>query len=166
MHYQNPEEKTYISLIPTSAHTGDGMGDLMAVICRLTQTRLAKKLAFSKELESTVMEVKLTLLMPICLAFWLSGKHCHMKEYILKQLTRKQMCSNKLHFCFYHSTKVNIIKRLVTYHFLDENRLWIPRILHILCFVEFLVIATLQLRDNPTLWAVIVKLSRKWRRHD
>lgn len=69
LHYQNPEEKTYISLIPTSAHTGDGMGDLMAVICRLTQTRLAKKLAFSKELESTVMEVKLTLLMPICLAF-------------------------------------------------------------------------------------------------
>lgn len=44
-------------MVPTSAHSGDGMGDLMAIICRLTQSRLAKKLAFSEELESTVMEV-------------------------------------------------------------------------------------------------------------
>jgi len=57
MHYDNPDEKSYISLVPTSAHSGDGMGDLMAIICRLTQTRLAKKLSFSEELESTVMEV-------------------------------------------------------------------------------------------------------------
>lgn len=58
LHYQNPDEKSYISLVPTSAHSGDGMGDLMAIICTLTQTRLAKKLAYSEELESTVMEVK------------------------------------------------------------------------------------------------------------
>jgi len=58
LHYRNPDVKTYISLVPTSAHSGDGMGDLMALICKLTQTRLAKKLAYSEELESTVMEVK------------------------------------------------------------------------------------------------------------
>jgi len=58
LHYRNPDAKTYISLVPTSAHSGDGMGDLMALICTLTQTRLAKKLAYSEELESTVMEVK------------------------------------------------------------------------------------------------------------
>eukprot|EP00111_Clytia_hemisphaerica_P004565 TCONS_00013108-protein len=58
LHFKNIDEKSYISLVPTSAHSGDGMGDLMAIICRLTQTRLAKKLAFSEELESTVMEVK------------------------------------------------------------------------------------------------------------
>merc|ERR1719376_581392 len=58
LHYKNPDVKTYISLVPTSAHSGDGMGDLMALICTLTQTRLAKKLAYSEELESTVMEVK------------------------------------------------------------------------------------------------------------
>jgi len=58
LHFRNPDAKTYISLVPTSAHSGDGMGDLMALICTLTQTRLAKKLAYSEELESTVMEVK------------------------------------------------------------------------------------------------------------
>lgn len=58
LHYKNQDEKSYISLVPTSAHSGDGMGDLMAIICRLTQTRLAKKLAYSEELQSTVMEVK------------------------------------------------------------------------------------------------------------
>jgi len=58
LHYQNIDEKSFISLVPTSAHSGDGMGDLMAIICRLTQTRLGKKLAYSEELESTVMEVK------------------------------------------------------------------------------------------------------------
>ena len=57
LHFQNPDEKSYISLVPTSAHSGDGMGDLMALICKLTQNRLAKKLAFSEELQSTVMEV-------------------------------------------------------------------------------------------------------------
>ena len=57
LHYRNPDVKTYISLVPTSAHSGDGMGDMMALICTLTQTRLAKKLAYSEELESTVMEV-------------------------------------------------------------------------------------------------------------
>ncbi len=55
--YKNPDEKNFISLVPTSAHSGDGMGDLMAVICKLTQTRMAKKLAYSAEIQSTVMEV-------------------------------------------------------------------------------------------------------------
>jgi len=58
LHYKNPDVKSYISLVPTSAHSGDGMGDLIAIICRLTQSRLAKKLAFSEQLQSTVMEVK------------------------------------------------------------------------------------------------------------
>ena len=57
LHFKNPDEKSYISLVPTSAHSGDGMGDLLALICRLTQSRLTKKLAFCEELESTVMEV-------------------------------------------------------------------------------------------------------------
>lgn len=56
--YKNVDEKNFISLVPTSAHSGDGMGDLMALICRLTQTRMGKTLAYSEELQSTVMEVK------------------------------------------------------------------------------------------------------------
>ena len=56
--YENPDPKTYVSMIPTSAATGDGMGNLMALIVELTQTALAKKLTFSEELQATVLEVK------------------------------------------------------------------------------------------------------------
>ncbi|BHF58696.1 Translation Initiation Factor 5B [Sparganum proliferum] len=56
---QNPDE--YISMVPTSAHTGDGMGDLLAFICQTMQQRLRKRLTFSEELKASVMEVKETV---------------------------------------------------------------------------------------------------------
>jgi translation initiation factor IF-2 len=54
---KNVDSKTYISLVPTSAHTGDGMGDLMALIVKLCQTKLAQRLSYSEELQCTVLEV-------------------------------------------------------------------------------------------------------------
>ncbi len=56
--YKNPDIKTYISLVPTSAHTSDGIGNLMALIIEFTQTILAKRVSYSKELQCTVMEVR------------------------------------------------------------------------------------------------------------
>ena len=56
--YENPDPKTYISMVPTSAHSGDGMGNLMALLVQLSQSRLAKKLAFSEEVQANVLEVK------------------------------------------------------------------------------------------------------------
>jgi translation initiation factor 5B len=58
LHYENKNPREYISMVPTSAHSGDGMGDLMALVCRYSQTGLAKRLAFSEELQAIVMEVK------------------------------------------------------------------------------------------------------------
>ncbi|CAB3992362.1 eukaryotic translation initiation factor 5B [Paramuricea clavata] len=55
---KNVDTKTYISLVPTSAHTGDGMGDLIALIVKLCQTKLAQRLSYSEELQCTVLEVK------------------------------------------------------------------------------------------------------------
>ena len=46
-----------MSLVPTSAHTGDGMGDIISQVVRLTQTKLAQRLSFSEELECMVLEV-------------------------------------------------------------------------------------------------------------
>lgn len=46
-----------MSLVPTSAHSGDGMGNLIALLCELAQTMMAKRLAYSEELQATVMEV-------------------------------------------------------------------------------------------------------------
>nr|XP_027206180.1 eukaryotic translation initiation factor 5B-like [Dermatophagoides pteronyssinus] len=57
--YENPDPRTYISLIPTSAHTGDGMGNLINLITHFTQTLLAKRINYVLDsLDATVLEVK------------------------------------------------------------------------------------------------------------
>ncbi|XP_071787061.1 eukaryotic translation initiation factor 5B-like [Asterias amurensis] len=56
--FENPDPKSYVSLVPTSAHSGDGMGNLIALLIEYSQTRLAKRLAFSDELQCTTLEVK------------------------------------------------------------------------------------------------------------
>ncbi|KAA3679371.1 translation initiation factor 5B [Paragonimus westermani] len=57
--YDNPNPDEFISMVPTSAHTGDGMGDLLAALCMRLQDKLSKRLAFSEELHASVMEVLL-----------------------------------------------------------------------------------------------------------
>lgn len=54
---ENKDPSEYYSLIPTSAHTGDGMGNLIALICEMTQKMFADRVMFSEELKATVMEV-------------------------------------------------------------------------------------------------------------
>ncbi|XP_043926918.1 eukaryotic translation initiation factor 5B isoform X2 [Protopterus annectens] len=54
----NKDPRTFVSLVPTSAHTGDGMGNLIGLLVELTQSLLAKRLAYCKELRAQVMEVK------------------------------------------------------------------------------------------------------------
>lgn len=58
LYFENPDPRQYISMVPTSALTGEGMGNLMALIVELTQSMMAKRLAFSEELQATVLEVK------------------------------------------------------------------------------------------------------------
>uniref|UniRef100_A0A3Q4HXR5 Eukaryotic translation initiation factor 5B n=1 Tax=Neolamprologus brichardi TaxID=32507 RepID=A0A3Q4HXR5_NEOBR len=54
--YENKDPRTFVSLVPTSAH--DGMGNLIALLVELTQTMLARRLAHCDELRAQVMEVK------------------------------------------------------------------------------------------------------------
>lgn len=61
---ENPDLNEYISMIPTSAFLGDGIGNIMAHIISDSQNRLAEKLAYCEELDCTVMEVR-----KICLIF-------------------------------------------------------------------------------------------------
>lgn len=56
--YENKDPRTFVSLVPTSAHTGDGMGNLISLLVDLTQNMLSKRLAHSEELRAQVMEVK------------------------------------------------------------------------------------------------------------
>ncbi|XP_041936457.1 eukaryotic translation initiation factor 5B isoform X2 [Alosa sapidissima] len=56
--YENKDVRTFVSLVPTSAHSGDGMGNLIGLLVELTQTMLARRLAHCDELRAQVMEVK------------------------------------------------------------------------------------------------------------
>jgi translation initiation factor 5B len=55
--YENKDPRTYVSMVPTSAISGDGMGDLIALIVDLSQKMLAQRLSYSDELQCHVMEV-------------------------------------------------------------------------------------------------------------
>ena len=48
----------YIPVVPTSAITGDGMGDLIALLVNYSQRVLSNQLMLSQELEAMVMEVR------------------------------------------------------------------------------------------------------------
>lgn len=56
--YENPDIRSYVNLVPTSAVTGEGMGNLLALIVDVSQSKLAKRLMYSDELQATVLEVK------------------------------------------------------------------------------------------------------------
>ena len=55
---KNTNTDEYMSIVPTSAMLGDGVGNLMAYIAQTTQSVYANKLAFVDELDATVMEVR------------------------------------------------------------------------------------------------------------
>ncbi|CAO1331177.1 unnamed protein product [Diamesa tonsa] len=56
--YDNPDLNTYVSLVPTSAITGEGISNLLLLIIQFSQNQLAKRLMYSETLQATVLEVK------------------------------------------------------------------------------------------------------------
>lgn len=57
--FENPDTKTYVSLVPTSAVTGDGMGNLISMLTSFSQSKLMKRIIFKPDdLDATVFEVK------------------------------------------------------------------------------------------------------------
>ncbi|KAK4935562.1 hypothetical protein LTR28_010338 [Elasticomyces elasticus] len=47
-----------VSLVPTSAHTGEGIPDMLKLLVSLTQERMTNQLMYLSEVECTVLEVK------------------------------------------------------------------------------------------------------------
>ncbi|KAI1172714.1 hypothetical protein F4777DRAFT_560603 [Nemania sp. FL0916] len=56
--YENKSMARYVSLIPTSAHTGEGIPDMLKLIVQLTQERMVGSLMYLSEVQATVLEVK------------------------------------------------------------------------------------------------------------
>ncbi|KAF2401862.1 hypothetical protein EJ06DRAFT_508077 [Trichodelitschia bisporula] len=56
--YENKSMARYVSLVPTSAHTGEGIPDMLKLLIQLTQERMTNALMYLSEVEATVLEVK------------------------------------------------------------------------------------------------------------
>ena len=56
--YENKSMAKVVSLVPTSAHTGEGVPDMLKLIVQLTQERMVGSLMYLSEVQATVLEVK------------------------------------------------------------------------------------------------------------
>ena len=55
---ENKSMARNVSLVPTSAHTGEGIPDMLKLLVSLTQERMTNQLMYLSEVECTVLEVK------------------------------------------------------------------------------------------------------------
>lgn len=55
---ENKDMRRYVSLVPTSAHTGEGIPDMIKLLVTLTQERMTSSLMYLSEVEATILEVK------------------------------------------------------------------------------------------------------------
>ncbi|KAJ9666873.1 eukaryotic translation initiation factor 5B [Coniosporium apollinis] len=58
LYYENKSMARNVSLVPTSAHTGEGVPDMLKLLVQLTQERMTNALMYLSEVECTVLEVK------------------------------------------------------------------------------------------------------------
>ncbi|EDK42389.1 hypothetical protein LELG_00567 [Lodderomyces elongisporus NRRL YB-4239] len=58
LYFQNKNMSKYVSIVPTSAVTGEGVPDLLWLLLELTQKRMSKQLMYLSKLEATILEVK------------------------------------------------------------------------------------------------------------
>lgn len=58
LYYENKSMAKNVSLVPTSAHTGEGIPDMLKLLVSLTQERMTNALMYLSEVECTVLEVK------------------------------------------------------------------------------------------------------------
>lgn len=58
LYYENDDFKRTVSLVPTSAHTGEGIPDLLMLIIQLTQQLMSHRLMFTPIVQCSVLEVK------------------------------------------------------------------------------------------------------------
>lgn len=58
LYWENKSMAKNVSLVPTSAHTGEGVPDMLRLLIELTQERMTNSLMYLSEVECTVLEVK------------------------------------------------------------------------------------------------------------
>jgi len=58
LYYKNKDFREYVSLVPTSAHTGEGVPDILMLLVQLSQKMLLDRIMWNPEVQCTVLEVK------------------------------------------------------------------------------------------------------------
>lgn len=58
LYYKNPDFRKFISLVPTSAATGEGIPDLLLLLIQLSQNMMTDRLLKLSSLQCTILEVK------------------------------------------------------------------------------------------------------------
>ena len=58
LYFQNKNMSKYVSIVPTSAVTGEGVPDLLWLLLELTQKRMSKQLMYLSKVAATILEVK------------------------------------------------------------------------------------------------------------
>lgn len=58
LYWKNKNPKQFVSIVPTSAITGEGIPDLMQILVKMTQSLMVEKLMFVPNLQCTILEVK------------------------------------------------------------------------------------------------------------
>lgn len=58
LYYENKNFARNVSIVPTSAVTGEGVPDMIMLLVNLTQQRMSDRLMYLSEVECTVLEVK------------------------------------------------------------------------------------------------------------
>lgn len=58
LYFKNKNMAKYVSIVPTSAVTGEGVPDLLWLLLELTQKRMSKQLMYLSHVEATILEVK------------------------------------------------------------------------------------------------------------
>ena len=59
-YWENPNEDEYVNIAPTSAMTGEGIPDLLGMLVRTAQNKLADEVSERDEFQCTVLEVKMS----------------------------------------------------------------------------------------------------------
>lgn len=57
LYTRNKDFRRVVSLVPTSAITGEGVPDLLMLLVQLTQSMMSERLMYISELQCTILEV-------------------------------------------------------------------------------------------------------------
>ena len=131
LYYENKNFARNVSIVPTSAITGEGVPDMIMLVVNLTQQRMSDRLMYLSELECTVLEVKVIEGLGTTIDVVLSNGILHEGDRIV--------------VCGLNGPIVTQVRALLTPQPLRELRIKVKHIIIYICFGLILSIRSLHM---------------------